>query len=541
MSKRSEYLPDPNDAAAVTPPPHSIEAEQGVIGCLLLAPVESAGICRETMRGAPVFDDPRHATIYAAAVAMVEEFKGVDLVTLAQKLKDLGELDRCGGLTYLAQLADAVPSAANLPHYLDILLDKWRRRALLTALRAADGQLGGSYEVKEIAATLQDSVDTILAGQDAQKARHLKAILLPVIDSMEKYFRGKAQLSGLSTGLPYMDKVLMGIAPNDMTILAGRPGDGKTSLAMNIVEYLCGRYEWWTETGQRHEDGKPVMQGHKGINVCVFSLEMTGESLVKRLLFGHAQVCMGTWNTGMASNDDLSRITKSAVKMMNWPGNLYIDDISDATIEQIRSRARRMVKEHNVGLFVLDYIQLLDMEDGRYKGDRVKELTRISKAIVALKKQLNVPWLVLAQMNRNIEQSEGKRVPILSDLKDCGAFEQDADKVLMLYRPFGKQREQAEEWIEAGPWEKVQQKNGDWHWKNLMEIPQPVYAFCAKNRTGPTGNIELLFFKNQTRFEDFREWRVKHNVEQAAKGERYQTKIDPDDVPVQDNDERDDR
>ena len=533
MSNRSEYLPDDDKAEsgkrkAESLPPYSPEAEAGVLGCLLLSPVECAGICREALRGASVFYDLRHQTIYTVAVAMVEEFKGVDLVTLAQKLKDLGELESVGGLTYLAGLADAVPSVANLAHYLDILLSQWRKRELMGALQRAAGQLTRGYDEKAVAAALQDEVDTMLAGQDAQRARHLKAILPDVIAGMEKYFRGKAQLTGLPTGFPYMDKVLMGIAPNDLVILAGRPGDGKTSLAMNIVEFLCGVYEWWTETAEKHEDGKPVMQKHNGINVCVFSLEMTGESLVKRLIFGNAQVCMGTWNTGMASTDDLQRISKSAVRMMNWPGQLYIDDISDATIEQIRSRARRMVKEHGVKLFVLDYIQLLDMEDGRYKGDRVKELTRISKAIVALKKQLGVPWIVLAQMNRNIEQTEGKRVPILSDLKDCGAFEQDADKVLMLYRPFGKQREQAEEWVDA-----VHGELGKPGATDFMKRPAPVYAFAAKNRAGPTGNIELLFHKNQTRFEDFRQWRVEHNISEAAKGESYKKpgKISPEDVP----------
>jgi replicative DNA helicase len=200
-------------------------------------------------------------------------------------------------------------------------------------------------------------------------------------------------------------------------------------------------------------------------------------------------------------------------------GKIFIHDASDQTIEQIKSTARRLVKQHGIKLFVLDYIQLLETEDERLQRDRVRELAKISKAIISLKKTLKVPWIVLAQMNRNIEQAESKRVPILSDLKDCGSLEQDADKVALLYRPKTERTGKDDD----GP-----ESNHDLiarHFVNAgwAATPSLINLMVAKNRQGPTGLVELLFFNNQTRFEDLRRWKVQNKYEAGAAGESYKS------------------
>jgi replicative DNA helicase len=494
-------------------PPHSVEAEQGVLGCILLDPAAALNECEARLAGLPgsPFYELRHQAIYNAARALHDNFKPVDILTLGEALKATGDLDKIGGLSYLSPLADGVPSAANLPAYLDVLVDKARRRQIIRAMTHGVAGAFADAPLTDIIGPVQDELDAALTGGVAQAERRIKQILPGVIDDLEKYHRGKTQLAGLPTGFAYLDNVFQGIGESHYVVIAGRPGDGKSSLAMNIVEYVARDHVWWRPTGEKHEDGKPVMESHRGLPVCVFSLEMDGESLVKRMLFGMARADMGMWNTGMATTSDMQKLATAAQPLASMP--VWIDDVSDQTIGQIRSKARRMVKEHGIKLFVLDYVQLLDVDDEKLRGDRVRELTKISKAIVSLKKQLKVPWLVLAQMNRNIEQAEAKRVPILSDLKDCGALEQDADKVALLYRPSLKEREENEQLVKErfalrDAHGNIRRDSEGEPLTDWSKTPSLVNAFVAKNRQGPCGPVEFLFHKNQTRFEDLGKWKA---------------------------------
>lgn len=531
MNATEEYIPraaqaarQPRSAAPVDrQPPHSLEAEQGVLGCILWDPVACIPQCLAKFKGWKEWAyDLRHQAIYDAMTALFSAMKPVELISLQQRLKDAGLLDEIGGFAYLSSLYDAVPSAANLSHYLDLVHEKCVRRHFIRTCNSAvaNAYAAESDDVRKLIETTQGDLDEMLASGGSQRERHIREIIPNVIDDLEKFHRGRTQLNGLSTGLGYLDKVFLGIGPEDYITLAGRPGDGKSSLAMNIVEHLALRYEWWRDTGEKHPDGNPRMEKRTGIPVAVFSLEMSGESLVKRMMFGNGRADMGTWNTGMSGADDVKKLIAAAGRL--GKGNIYINDVSDQTIEQIKSAARRMVQEHGIQLFVLDYIQLLDTEDERLQRDRVRELAKISKAIISLKKSLKVPWLVLAQMNRNIEAAErgAKRVPILSDLKDCGSLEQDADKVALLYRPGDKDKEEDQEMV-------------DEHFADAGWAAKPalINAMVAKNRNGPTGGVKLLFFKNQTRFEDLREWKVANGKVQQARGETIK-RVEPDDLPT---------
>jgi len=251
----------------------------------------------------------------------------------------------------------------------------------------------------------------------------------------------------------------------------------------------------------------PETVGRKGVPVAVFSIEMDAESLGYRLLFGRAEVDTAEFSQGFASKEDEERLV-AAVKELSR-SNIYIDATPAQSIGQIAAKARRMVKQYGIKLFVLDYLQLVEQEGGN-GFDRVKELTKISRKIMALKKQLKVPWLVLAQMNRNIETSEAKRAPVLSDLKDCGAIEQDCDLALFLYRP---SRAQLKDSGDEAVLDTVCEK---WDWSKR---PFRVNAMIAKNRFGPTGVAHLVFCKNLCRFEDWHLWKVDHKVEERKEGE----------------------
>lgn len=500
-------------------PPHSLEAEQGVLGCILWDPLPSLDVCQSRLRGGDWAYDLRHQAIYRAVVQLHAAMRPVELIGLQEALKTTGELEQIGGIAYLSGLQDKVPSAANLEYYLDIVLAKWRARVgirLATHLvaRLYEGDLEPERAIVEAVGELE----VVTTPEEGQRERHIRQILPGVIEKLERYHRGQTQMHGLPTGLEYLDKHIQGIAPTDYVVIAARPGDGKTSLAMNIVDHLTTKYEHWEPTGEQREDGSPVMRCQRGIPVGVFSLEMDGESLVQRMMFGHADADMGRWNTGMATAEDVKKLTVAAGALNQAP--IYIDDLGDQTIGKIRSRARRMAKEHGIKLFVLDYIQLLDTDDEKLRNDRVRELAKISKAIVSLKKQLKIPWLVLAQMNRNIETAERgqKRVPVLSDLKDSGSLEQDADVVLFLYRPNPQSREEDQALLD-------EVFGDDWTRK-----PALVNAHVAKHRDGPTGQAELLFWKNMTRFEDLRKWKVANGHTQAAKGEAYRA-AEPEELP----------
>lgn len=513
-------------------PPHSSEAEQGVLGCILLDPQNTMATLLERRTTDRWFYELRHQVIYATCARLYDKKDGaIDLITLQQALKDAGALEEIGGISYLNAIQDAVPSAANLAYYVDFVWEKFRLRNLLawaTAIQATVYEHDG--DIEKLYARVEAEFEALTAPVTIRTERHIKDVIQQsVIPQIERHYsRGNTQLDGLPTGQDwYLDKVLLGIAPSDYLILAGRPGEGKTSLALNIVDYLATKYVHWqtlpdSEYQKLLAAGSPEIAGYEwkeddkhwlkrcvGIPVGVFTLEMTEDSLGFRLVFGHAQVSSGSFRQGFASESDWTAINKSVAELSK--ANIYLDGEPDQTIDMIAAKARRWAKQYGIKLFVLDYLQLLDGDNN--DTDRVRALRKISKKIVSLKKRLGIPWLVLAQMNRNIETAERARRPVMSDLKESGSLEQDADKIVILYHPLKAENiEEDEDKIEA-----VMTRDGV---KAFCDWPRRINALVVKNRNGPTGVAAMLFQNNQCLFHDWRRWQIEKKVVERAAGER---------------------
>jgi len=440
-------------------PPHSIEAEQGVLGCLLLSPNDCIGQCIEKLKpGAEVFYDLRHRSLYSTLVEMFDEKHAIDQLTVAQRLKDRQELDGIGGLGYLASLPDMVPSAANMEYYVDIVWEKYLLRKMLHTCTDIASRV---YEYEgEIDALLDEAEKDILKISESRiegTNLTMKELVNSAINKIEEFHQNQGQLTGIGTGFLDLDKMTTGLHEGEMVVIAARPSVGKTSLAMNIAEYVSLELK------------QPV---------GVFSLEMTAESLVLRMLCSRARVNMRKIRDGFLAERDFPKLTGTAGKLTSAP--LFIDDSSGMSVLQLRAKARRMWQQYGIKLFVIDYLQLLHSTSRRAEN-RQQEIAEISGGIKALAKELRVPVIVLAQLNRDLEKRGPGERPRLSDLRESGSIEQDADLVCLLYR---ESRKEAEE--EGSEFE---------------QDAISVKLFVAKQRNGPVGEVDLTFLKSITRFE----------------------------------------
>ncbi len=519
-------------------PPHAPESEAGVLGCVLQSPTECLDECLVKLRGkAQVFYDLRHQTIWNVTREMHEKQEAIDLITLQQKLKDRNLLDQVGGVQYLSQLQDTVPSAANLSNYLEIVLEKYLLRQMVTLCTEVVGRVY-DYEgdVEPLLNEFCSDVEKLTEAETPVQAQHIKEVMGMVLTDMEQwhYARGSQQIRGLPTGVPgvYLDKILMGIRETHYVTVAGRPGDGKSSFAMNVVEHLAKDYVWFESTGKKilNTEGVEVDEviARTGIPICVFTIEMDNESLGYRLVFGRAGVDEAQFNQGFAKKGDAERLAAAASQLAGT--NIWLDDTPAQTIGQIAAKARIMARQHGIRLFVREYLQLC-VSDNPRDEERIK-LDKISKKIMALKKQLKVPWLVLAQMNRNIETAERDRPPVLSDLAGSGSIEQDSDKVLILKRPSRKDLEKPKETTNGeGPSDQdiIERVCGDWEWSRR---PTRVDAWVVKNRRGPRGKAEMIFQNNLCRFQDWHLWKVANNVEDRKEGESKHIGVKANDLPT---------
>ncbi|MDB6030075.1 MAG: dnaC [Verrucomicrobiales bacterium] len=438
-------------------PPHSIEAEQGILGCVLLSPHESMGEAIEKLKqGAEVFYDLRHRTIYDVLLEMYDKKEAIDLITFQQRLKDRQQLEAVGGLAYLSSLPDAVPSAANLPYYMEIVREKYILRRMIQACTDVVGRV---YEHEgEVDALLDEVERDILKISEARvenTSNTMKELVRQSIATIELYHQRQGEVTGLGTGFSDLDKMTSGMHGGEMIVIAARPSMGKTSLAMNVAEYVAVDLK------------QPV---------GVFSLEMTADSLVLRMLCSRARVNMRTIRDGFMTERDFPKLTGAASKLANAP--LFIDDTAGLSILQMRAKARRMWQQYGIKLFVIDYLQLLH-STARRAENRQQEIADISSGIKGLAKELKVPIIVLSQLNREMEREKNRR-PRMSDLRESGSIEQDADLIGLLYDP-GKSED------EDGP-------------KDQSDTRQ-ISLIIAKQRNGPTGDVNLTFFKSYTRFE----------------------------------------
>lgn len=441
-------------------PPNSPEAEQGALGCILISPNDCLGECVEKLKddGKEAFYDLRHQTIYEALSELFNARKPIDLITVQQHLKDKQLLEQIGGIAYLSQLQDAVPSAANLSYYLEIVREKFLLRKMI---QTCSGVVGRIYDFEgEVDALLDEVEKEVLRVNESRvqgNVQNVKELVNHAIGTIEHFFNRKGELSGLATGLPDFDKMTDGLHGGEMIVIAARPSMGKTSLAMNIAEHIALELK------------QPV---------GVFSLEMSAESLVLRMMCSLARVNLRSIRDGFMSEADFPKLTSAAGKLSG--AQLYIDATAGLSILQLRARARRLAQQHGIKLFVVDYLQLLHSTTRRSQENRQQEIAEISSGIKALAKELNVPVIVLSQLNRELEKDKSRK-PRLSDLRESGSIEQDADLVGLLYKPSaGDDEEGAVEDNDAGT---------------------PVNLLIAKQRNGPTGDVHLTFLKPYTRFE----------------------------------------
>jgi replicative DNA helicase len=388
---------------------------------------------------------------------MYDKREAIDLITLQQCLKDKQMLDQVGGLAYLSSLQDTVPSAANLSYYLDIVHEKSTLRKMI---RTCSGIVARAYENEGEVDTLMDEAERdILRISESRvqgSTKTIKDLVKSAITTIEDCHQRQGMLTGIATGFTDFDKMTSGLHPGEMVVIAARPSMGKTSLAMNIVENVV--------IDQR-------------LPVGVFSLEMTAESLVLRMLCSRSRVNLRNVREGFLAERDFPKLTGAASKMANCP--LYIDDTAGLSILQLRAKARRMHQQHGIKLLVIDYLQLLHSTARRAQESRQQEIADISNGVKALAKELELPVMVLSQLNREMEKDKNRK-PRLSDLRESGSIEQDADLVGLLYKP------------------SVEEDEGG---GNEETDSRPVNLLIAKQRNGPTGDVHMMFLNSITRFE----------------------------------------
>jgi replicative DNA helicase len=438
-------------------PPSNLEAEQGVLGCILIDPETCLPICVDTLRPDSMYD-LRNREIYESLVSMYDQRVPIDMLTVMSRLKDRNKLEAVGGVNYLASLPDTVPSAANLEWYTKIVSEKYRLRKIIqiatgVVSRVYDSETGPDVEsiIDEAERDLMKMSDGI--GQ-VQIPRMVDAVNR-AMNTIEMMHQNNGVITGLATGFVDLDKLTTGLHGGDVFVIAARPGMGKTSLAMNIAETASVDHQ---------------------VPVGVFSLEMTVDSLMIRLICSRARVNIRNIREGFLADRDVPRLTAAAGKLSTAP--LYIDDSSGISILQLRSKARRMARQYGIKLFVVDYLQL--MHSSSHKVDnRQQEVADISRGVKDIAKELDVPIIVLSQLNRELER-DGKRKPRLADLRESGAIEQDADIVGLLYYP------------------KMDKEDDD----NGYQETAAVNLLIAKQRNGASGvDVALTFLKSMTRFE----------------------------------------
>ncbi|TAL60130.1 MAG: replicative DNA helicase [Legionella sp.] len=434
-------------------PPHSVEAEQSIIGGLMLDNQVwdkiSIKLCEAD------FYRTEHRILYRAITALAKRDQPFDVVTLLDALKSNNDLDDAGGEAYLFELANNTPSVANVSAYADIVREKSVQRQLIgVATEIADSAYNpAGREVPELLDLAESKVFAIgeqTAGDGGPE--NIKSILVRAVEKIDALYHNGDAITGLATGLSDLDEMTSGLQPSDLIIVAGRPSMGKTTLVMNMAEHAAIK------------GGKPVL---------AFSMEMPSDSLAMRMMSSLGRIDQHRIRTGKLEEDDWPRVT-SAVHMLS-EAPLFIDDSPALSPAEMRARARRLAKEQGpLGLIVVDYLQLMKAP-GFSADNRTAEISEISRSLKSLAKELQVPVIALSQLNRSLEQRADKR-PVMSDLRESGAIEQDADLICFIYRD--------------------EVYNEDSPDKGTAEI------IIAKQRNGPIGRVRVAFIGKYTRFED---------------------------------------
>ena len=440
------------------PLPQNVEAERGLLGSILLSPREVLNDCAEQITE-EAFYSQAHGTIFRVLVEMWSANQQIDVITLTNRLRDLNLLDAVGGPGAVTELFGFVPTAANAPHYLDIVLEKSLLRRMIMACTSSAARC---YEEQGDVPQLLDDVEreifTIGETRFRKTEPDMRDEVFAALENIEKMYQQRGRISGLATGFTIFDQMTDGLHPGEMIIVAARPSMGKTALAMNIVEHVALNLE----------APKPV---------GVFSLEMSTQQLVQRMLCSRARVNMKKIRSGMLARAEHGKLNDAAAALSE--SSIFIDDTASLTILELRAKARRMRDRHRIELIAIDYLQLCRSTSRRGQDNRQIEIAEISSGIKALAKELEIPIIVLAQLNRQPEQRGGGK-PRMSDLRESGSLEQDADVVALLVRP------------------EVYEDDED----TKSDLAGKAELLIAKQRNGPIGEIPLTFIKEYTRFEN---------------------------------------
>lgn len=433
-------------------PPHSVECEQGLLGCIMLQPALIAS-CIETLKTPQAFYDLRHQILFAVMMELFEDSIPIDPLIMLEYLRQRQQDDKIGGIAYIASLSDKTPSPENIKHYMDIVRGKYALRILLATFSGSVAYIYDHEQVKsaeELIAASDSAVRAATASvSEADSFRTIRSLVQITIAKFEEYHQHPNATDGIPTGFIDFDAMTGGLRPADVFILAGRPSTGKTSYAMNVAEHVA----------------------IAGRSVGVFSLEMTAESLVERMLCSRARVNARNVRKGIFSEREGIRLTAASAELSRT--RLYIDDAAGLSIVQLRAKARRMYQQYALEMLVIDYLQLLYSND-RKNTNRQEEVAELSAGVKTIAKELKIPILLLSQLNREVEK-DSHRKPRMADLRGSGAIEQDADIIGLLYKP---------------------DPNDDSH-----RCATATNLLIAKQRNGATGDIALTFFRDITRFE----------------------------------------
>ncbi len=430
-------------------PPQSLDAERSVLGSMLINS-DAVGPAVEILqnKASDVFYSGAHQRIYDAVIQLFGESKPVDYVTVVEQLSRNSALEDAGGATYVAGLSSAVPVSANVEHYARIVLEaSILRRLISTCTRVAGDAYKATGEVDLLLDQAESEIFSIAEKRQLNPVWRVGDLLTEGIKRIEKMIEAKTGITGVASGFTKLDEMTSGFQPSDMVVLAARPSVGKTALALNIASHAAVK---------------------NGKNVLLFSLEMSKEQLVQRLLCMEGNIDSQRLRTGFLANQEFAKLQSAADKLDKAP--IFIDDTANISVLDLRSKARRHAAQHGLDMIVIDYLQL--MSSSRRVESRQVEISEISRSIKGLGRELSVPVLALSQLSREAEKDDSGS-PKLSHLRESGAIEQDADVVLMLSRPPAHEQEQN---------------------RNLIKLD------IAKQRNGPTGNMELLFDRNVQRF-----------------------------------------
>ncbi|MDQ0429187.1 MULTISPECIES: replicative DNA helicase [Caryophanaceae] len=429
-------------------PPHNHEAEQSVIGAIFLEPPSLITVAEIVM--AEDFYRIAHQKIFQTMLNLSDHGKAIDVVTVTEELSVKKELEDVGGLSYLTEIANAVPTAANVAHYAHIVEEKaLLRRLIRVATTIVEDGFTREDEVEALLSEAEKKMMEVSSRKKAGDFTHIKDVLVKTYDNIELLHTRKGDVTGIPTGFRDLDKITAGFQRNDLIIVAARPSVGKTAFALNVAQNVA------TKTDE---------------NVAIFSLEMGAEQLVMRMLCAEGNIDAQVLRTGALQNEDWRKLTMAMGSLSN--AGIFIDDTPGIRVNDIRAKCRRLKQEYGLGMIMIDYLQLI-AGPGKSGENRQQEVSDISRSLKGLARELEVPVIALSQLSRGVEQRQDKR-PMMSDLRESGSIEQDADIVSFLYREDYYDKETEDQ--------------------NMIEI------IIAKQRNGPTGTVKLAFVKEYNKF-----------------------------------------